>query len=266
MYAFCGGMAAGPMTGAVAKAQAEVTKSAVHRRTIMASTVTASADELRTCDAAPGVRRASALRPFFGVVAEPDSYRNLAYLLLGLPLGVVWFTALVTAVSVSASMLVVALLGIPMLLATWYLVRAFANVERGTANWLLRTRVPYAPIASTHRGNFWVRLRAMSREPDRWREAGFLVLRFPAGIATFTVAVTAISTPLWIAWAPFHARIAERPFGTWSESSRLEDVATSPWAWFLVPLGLLLLFVAFHALNGLARACGRWTIDRLGSR
>lgn len=230
----------------------------------MASTVTASADALRAHDPS-GVRRVSALRRFFGVVAEPDSYRNLAYLVLGLPLGVVWFTALVTAVSTAASMVVVALIGIPMLLATWYLVRAFANVERGVANALLHTQVAYAPIASPHRGNPWVRLRAMSSEPDRRQEAGFLMLRFPAGIATFTAAVTAIATPLWIAWAPFHARIAERPFGTWSESSRLEDIASSPWAWFLVPLGLLLLFVAFHALNGLARACGRWTTDQLGA-
>lgn len=232
----------------------------------MASAVTAAADETRVHDPASGAHRASVVRRFFGVVARPDSYRNIAYLLLGLPLGTVWFTAIVTAVSTAASMVVVALVGIPMLVATWYLTRASANVERGVANWLLHTHVPYAPIASPHRGNFWVRLRAMSREPDRWREVGFLVLRFPAGIATFTAAVTALSAPLWIAWAPFHARIVhDAPFGTWFGSWRLEDVTESPWAWFLVPLGLLLLVVAFHALNGLARACARWTTDRLGA-
>jgi hypothetical protein len=63
-------------------------------------------------------------RRFFGVVAQPQSYRNLAYLLLGLPLGTLWFSVLVTLASVSVSMLVVALLGIPLLIGTWYAVRA----------------------------------------------------------------------------------------------------------------------------------------------
>ena len=69
-----------------------------------------------TTTIAQPTRDSSLLRRFVGVVAEPQSYRNLAYLLLGLPLGTLWFTLIVTGVSVSISMLVVALLGIPMLL------------------------------------------------------------------------------------------------------------------------------------------------------
>src|SRR6186997_797838 len=76
-------------------------------------------------------------RRFFGVVARPQTYRNIGYLLLGLPLGTLWFSILVTLTSVSVSMLVVALLGIPLLVASWYAVRAFANVERGVADVLL---------------------------------------------------------------------------------------------------------------------------------
>ena len=33
---------------------------------------------------------------FFGVIARPRSYLNLLYLLLGLPLGTLYFTVLVT--------------------------------------------------------------------------------------------------------------------------------------------------------------------------
>ena len=50
----------------------------------------------------------SPLRRFFGVVAQPDSYRNIAFLLLGLPLGTIWFSVLVTGASVAVSMIVVA--------------------------------------------------------------------------------------------------------------------------------------------------------------
>lgn len=236
-----------------------------------ASTFSVRPDEVRLRDPLdrgeppPGARRRSPLGRFFGVVTRPDSYRNIAYLLLGLPLGTVWFTALVTGVSTAAGMLAVALIGVPMLVVMWYLTRAFANVERAAANRLLQEQVPYAPIASAHRGNPWVRLRAMSREQDRWREAGYLMARFPAGVATFTAAVAALWTPLMVAWAPIHARIEDHPFGDWALSSRMEDAALSPWAWFLVPLGLLLVVVAFHVLNGLARACGRWTTSWLGA-
>lgn len=58
-------------------------------------------------------RNASRLRRFLRVAARPQSYRHTAYLLLGLPLGTVWFTLLITALTVSVSLLVVALLGIP---------------------------------------------------------------------------------------------------------------------------------------------------------
>jgi hypothetical protein len=208
----------------------------------------------------------SPVRRFFGVVARPQSYRNIAYLLLGLPLGTLWFSVLVTVASVSVSMLVIALLGVPMLIGMWYAVRAFANVERGVASALLDEHVEQAPMAAGVSGNLWVRLREMSRDRARWRELGYLMLRFPAGIATFTAATAALSASLWVVWAPFHVRLVDdHPFGNWAGSSRLEDLTTSPWSWTLVPLGIAVLFAAFHAMNALARACGRWTAASLGS-
>lgn len=209
--------------------------------------------------------RSSALRRFLGVVARPQSYRNLTYLLLGLPLGTLWFSILVTLASVSLSMLVVALLGIPMLVGSWYAVRFCANVERAVANALLDQHLPQAPLAAGVSGNPWVRLRGMTRDRARWRELGFLILRFPAGVATFALAVTALTVPITIAYAPIYARFVDDSFGDWFWSSELHDfAASSPWSWSLVPMGVALLLVTFHALNALARACGRWAIASLG--
>jgi hypothetical protein len=206
------------------------------------------------------MRNASRLRRFFGVVARPRSYRNTAYLLIGLPLGTVWFTVLVTALAASVSLLVVALLGIPLLLATWYLVRACANVERRVTAALVDEDLPSARIASGFRGNLWLRLRSMSRERARWRELGYLLLRFPVGVATFAVAVTAVATPAIAAYTPIHARYVDDSFGDWFWSTELEQFAArSPWSWLLVPLGLITLITAFHLLNALADSCRRWT-------
>jgi hypothetical protein len=91
------------------------------------------------------------------------------------------------------------------------------------------------------------------------------MLRFPAGIATFTLAVTALTVPVMIAYTPIYARVSDESFGDWFWSDELHDFATSnPWSWALLPAGLLLAFAAVHALNTLARGCGRWTAGWLG--
>jgi Putative sensor len=201
-----------------------------------------------------------------GVVTRPQSYRNIAYLLLGLPLGTAWFTVLVSGLSVAAGMVAVALIGIPMLLGMWYVVRWSANVERRTANQLLGHRLAVAPMRSPQGGNVWTRLRSMTSDRDRWRELGYLMLRFPIGVATFTAAITALTTPFLVAYAPFAARYgSDHPFGHWSQSSRMEDIASSsPWSWALVPFGAVLLIASFHLLNAIAKACGRWTTESIG--
>ncbi|MGZ4790934.1 MAG: sensor domain-containing protein, partial [Ilumatobacteraceae bacterium] len=150
---------------------------------------------------------------------------------------------------------------IPMLVGIWYLTRALANVERRTANVLLGRQLATAPMASPDRGNLWVRLRSMTNDRTRRRELGYLLLRFPAGIATFTMAVTALTTPIMVSYAPFAARYDHsHPFGNSSISSTISDVASSsPWSWLFVPAGLAMLIGAFHLLNSVTKACGRWT-------
>ena len=162
-------------------------------------------------------------------------------------------------------MLVVALLGIPMLWACGTSFRAFANVERGVANALLGVQIPYAPMRPTDRGNLWVRLRSISREPDRRRELGYLMMRLPAGIATFATAVTALTVPVVVAYAPISARFVDDSFGDWLWASELHDFASSsPWSWALVPVGVAALVAAVHLLDALAAACGRWAAAWLG--
>ena len=208
----------------------------------------------------------SLLRRFFGVVARPQSYRNIAYLLLGLPLGTLWFSVLVTRRIRVGQLLVVALLGIPMLIGMWYAVRAFANVERAVASAFLDEHVDQAPMAAGVGGNSGCGFKAMSRDRARWRELGYLMLRFPAGIATFTLAVTALTVPvdrrLHADLRPFRRRVGRAS----ATGSGAASCTTSPQQ--SVVMGIdprrarLLLFAAFHALNAVARGCGRWTAVR----
>lgn len=208
-------------------------------------------------------RTASPLGRIFGVVGEPQTYRNLAYLLLGLPIGAIWFCVLVTAVAIGVGTIPLALLGIPMLVGCWYLTRALANVERATTAAFLGRHTPHAAMDAPS-GNLWQQLRSMSGDRARWREFGYLMLRFPVGIATFTAATALLGTSAAVAYAPFHARMdGDDSFGDWSMSERLHDISSSPWAWLFVPLGLTLAIASLHVTNRLADACADWSVGVL---
>jgi hypothetical protein len=85
----------------------------------------------------------SALRkvPFFGVVADPQSYLNIVYLLLGLPLGIAYFVVLVTGISLGLG-LVVIWVGIPVLLLVFLISWAMCQFEWVLTNTMLRENIP----------------------------------------------------------------------------------------------------------------------------
>ncbi len=195
---------------------------------------------------------------FFGVIAEARSYRNILYLLLGLPLGTLYFTVLVTGVSVGVSMLIVALVGIPILMGLWYVVRGFMGFERGLAVGLLDVEIAPIARAPDMTGGLWTRFKAMIRDRPTWKGFWYLMLRFPVGVATFTVAVTLMAVSLGMAFAPLYMWASDDlTWGGWTFDPY-------PWSFALVPIGIVSTFVSLHALNLLADACGRWTRASLG--
>ena len=48
------------------------------------------------------------------------------------------------------------------------------------------------------------------------------MLRFPAGVATFTIAVAALTAPIIVAYAPIYARYVDDSFGDWFWAPELE--------------------------------------------
>ena len=131
-----------------------------------------------------------------GPYAELGTYRALAYLLLGLPLGILDFTIVVTGLSLGLG-LIVTLVGIPVLIATLLVVRSLAALERGLAVSLLDAPMPRCmPERERESGFFWARLRDLVFARHTWEETGFLLLRLPLGILDFTVAVTVVALAL----------------------------------------------------------------------
>lgn len=195
---------------------------------------------------APGWR--SALRPLL----TARGWGALTHHLLGLPLGIAYFTWFVTGLSLGLG-LVITLIGIPILTLVLASVRPLLAAERKLANGLLGTEIADAPLSPDGEG--WLgRLKAYWTDGATWRGMAYLLARFPVGMLTFTVAVTAYGAALYLIAAPIVAPFDSSDLGFWQPDSVPEGLA-------LVPLGLVLLVAAGWISEGMAvvsRGLARW--------
>jgi hypothetical protein len=199
---------------------------------------------------APGLSWRSLLRPLI----TARGYGALTHHLLGLPLGIAYFTWFVTGLAVGAG-LAITLIGIPILTLVLASVRPLLAAERALANALLGANIAPAPLAL--QGDGWFgRLKAYWTDTPTWRGLAYLLARFPVGLFTFIVAVVAYSVALGLIAAPLLAPLDADglELGIWQPDTVLEGLA-------LVPLGLLALVAAGWISEGMAaasRALARW--------
>lgn len=144
---------------------------------------------------------------FFGVIADPGAWGALFYMLLSLATGVLYFTVVVTGLSLSAGLMVL-IIGIPMALLFIAAVRAISLAEGRIVEGLLGQRMPRRPrmagMATTGE-SFWERIKSWLVDYRTWTTMLYMLLMLPLGIAYFTVVVTALSLSL----ATFAAPIAQ---------------------------------------------------------
>src|SRR5215213_5686875 len=135
---------------------------------------------------------AASLARFAGVARDPQSYRNLLYLVLALPLGTAYVVILVAGLSAGAGLAVI-VVGIALLLATLFALRAMAAVERMLARRLLRIAI-HPPIEGG--------LHFTWRDPVTWKSLVFLLGKLPMGIVAYVAIVALGFTSLVLACAP----------------------------------------------------------------
>ena len=211
--------------------------------------------------------------PLIGVIADPQSYLNIIYLLLGLPLGIAYFVFLVTGISVGFGLLVI-WVGVPILalvlLGSW----AMCQFERLLANYMLKDEIP--PVAREERCKqpegdgpslsalerlfvaAWRRLKSHLSDRLTWTGMFYLLLRFPMGIATFVIAVVLISVTGALLGAPAYYWVdAGIEFGIWQVDELWE-------ALIMTVAGIPAIFVALHLMNGTAFISGKMARAMLG--
>ncbi|MDT9690628.1 sensor domain-containing protein [Streptomyces sp. P9(2023)] len=129
---------------------------------------------------------------------EGRTWREFGYLLLGLPLGCVYFSFAIALVATGAGLLVT-FLGIPVLAGALALCRGFGAVERARARGLLGLDVAPPEPARGRTGGAMSWMGATLKSGVSWRHLLYALLYMPWAIFAFTVSVA-----FWVyGWALF---------------------------------------------------------------
>jgi len=203
---------------------------------------------------------------FFGVIADPQAWGAFFYTLLALATGIIYFTIVVTGVSVTLGTLVL-IIGIPMALLTLAVVRAVSFAEGRVVEGLLGVRMPRRPRivsgTSDPGANLWTRIKAWLTDWRTWTTMLYMVLQLPLGILYFTITVTGLALSASLIGAPIWQVLADQPI------ARTLDYAyyVEPWAMPLFVLaGVLGFFITLWVVKGIGMLHGQYAKTLLVGR
>ncbi|WP_409470264.1 sensor histidine kinase [Streptomyces sp. HC307] len=141
---------------------------------------------------------------------EARSWREFAYVLLSLPMGVLMFTYAVTMLALGAGLLVT-FLGIPVLAAGLAGCRGLGALERARARGLLGLEVADPEPLRVRSGGLMGWIGAVLKSGTSWRHLLYAVLHFPWAVFSFVVAVNfwaygwaLLTYPLWFWLFPLY--------------------------------------------------------------
>lgn len=193
---------------------------------------------------------------FWTVAMHAQTYRNVVYLALSFPLGVLYFVLIVAGLSAGIGTLIV-WVGFFVLLGTMLVIRGCAKLERAMARKLLKTSIPVRQTNCMHRESqdlpwlVWARNELLSRR--NWAYIGYLLVKFPLGIASFTIVVSLLPAAAGLLLLPMTLLIppVDPQIGQW--------IIDTPWEVTpFVAVGALLFGLSFHIINGVAWLHAKW--------
>jgi len=176
------------------------------------------------------------------------TYKNLLYLTLAFPLGLVYFIFLSVGLTAGVGLTIV-WIGLLLLAIVFAGTWAFAAFERQMAIHLLEADIaPRVPSPGPSQRTVWQQVRDVLANPATWKGMAFLLLKLPLGMISFVALVGLLSTASSFLIAPILWEV-----GFFEIDGLVVQVDSLGGAWVCVLLGVGLLFLALNLLNGLAR-------------
>jgi uncharacterized membrane protein len=201
------------------------------------------------------------LRRFFGIFLDPRAYTSLFYMLLTLATGIVYFTLVVTGLSLSAG-LAVLIIGVPFFLAFIGITRVISLGEGRLLEAITGERMPRRPMHPGPREGWWARIGAMLGDARTWTTLLYFVLMLPLGILYSTIAAVGLSIGVTLVSAPLvvlgktSGWFADR-FSALTVSLGPDWLTLSSGSWtasvFMLILGIVVLTLLMHLARGIGR-------------
>jgi signal transduction histidine kinase len=188
--------------------------------------------------AVPAAGAASYWRRTYG----PQTWRELFFAVLGLPLGIAGVT-FVAASSFASVFLAITFLGIPILFVALNIDRWVGSFYRWLARSLLDLDLPEPPPRPPRKG-FLATLGATLGDAVAWRARAYQVLRFPLSVVTFTLAVGAWGYGAALSTYLLWFRVLTWRSGDGQVHHGFANSSGTPWVWFYTAVGIGLLLVA----------------------
>jgi len=127
---------------------------------------------------------------------------NIVFLLLSLPLSLVYFTLAITGFSLGVGTLVI-WIGLPILFATLYMVHGMAEIERNMVRSLLHMPHPDLAHERMPAQGLLRRLGNLLRDPYTWTGLLYMLfIKLPLGIISFTLTLTFLLVSICLAFLP----------------------------------------------------------------
>ncbi|WP_431679861.1 sensor domain-containing protein [Kitasatospora sp. KL5] len=146
----------------------------------------------------------AARRPgFFRAPFSGTTYREVGYVLTGLPIAIAAFTVAVTLFSAGLGLAVTAL-GLPVLALLLSAARGFGALERYRARTLLGADIAAPAPVRPARAGFWGAVTARLADGAGWRGVLHQVVMFPWAVLSFALTVTFLVTGWVVALYPLY--------------------------------------------------------------
>jgi len=190
---------------------------------------------------------------FFGVFLDPRAYTSLFFMLLSLATGIIYFTVVVTGLSLSFGTAIL-IVGVPIFLLFMGLTRVLSLTEGRLLEAMTGERMPRRPVHPGAAEGFWQRVGNMLKDPRTWSTLAYLLLMLPLGIFYFTIASVGLSLSLSLIFAPILSLLERWHVPVVEGMSLQPEWLGSVWALpFLVLIGVFLLTLLMHLARGIGR-------------
>ncbi|MEC0090449.1 sensor domain-containing protein [Paenibacillus macquariensis] len=193
------------------------------------------------------------------VLFNPKTYATILYLLISLPLGIIYFTVAITGLALSIGLTPI-FIGIPLFFGVAKLLNGIVNFEQSMIRQILG--LPTPPVSYTYNqqsesGQNW--LMRMVRGFDGGlfiRNLLLVLLRFVTGIVFFVIMVTVISLGLGFIALPVVHIILMNEMKIDILENTLFSYFHIDWTYnqqymLYVGVGLVLFWIALRVVNGL---------------